>query len=176
MTQNHSAADSVVTPQNGLKLLAWAATLLAVLSIANLPGEWGHSICGAWGCGPPTQALVGCHLAWLVVLIPVALMICRQSHRTVESSQRIGKLFFLTGALLLVGVVLYQAATWWPTASEWQRSFFWQRCGFLIVTSVDVPMLQLLISGVIMIRRGRHSSSQQAEARSSSVSVENRSR
>lgn len=147
----------VITLQSGLKLFAWAATLLAALSIANLPGEWGHSVCGAWGCGPPTQALVSCHLAWFVVLTPLAVMASRWSHKTTESSQLLGKLFCLTGAFLLIAVVIYQAAAWWPAASEWQRTFFWQRCGFVIVTSVDIPMLQLLTVGIVMSRRGRRS-------------------
>ena len=49
----------------------WSGLLFGSLSVANLPGDWGHGICGPWGCGPPMQALVACHFAWLVVLAPL---------------------------------------------------------------------------------------------------------
>jgi hypothetical protein len=68
MTQTELTTGSIITLKNGLKLSAWAAMLFAALSITNLPGNWGHSVCGVWGCGPPTQVLVGCHLAWFAVL------------------------------------------------------------------------------------------------------------
>ncbi len=157
MTQTQLTTHRVITLQSGLKLFAWAATLLAALSIANLPGEWGHSVCGAWGCGPPTQALVCCHLAWLVLLTPVALMVGPLNQVPTPSRHRLGKLLFLAAGLLILGVVVHQRVTWWPAASEWQRNFFWQRCGFVIVTSVDIPMLQLLTVGLVMSRRGRRS-------------------
>ena len=144
----------IITLKNGLKLSAWAATLYTALSITNLPGNWGHSVCGVWGCGPPTQVLVGCHLAWLVVLIPLSLIIGRSYRKRSGSPQQLGKFLFLSGASLVMIVVIYQAATWWPAANDWQSNYFLQRCGFVIVTSVDIPMLQLLAIGLFMIRRG----------------------
>jgi hypothetical protein len=58
-------------------LTGWGLTLAGTLSIASLPGDWGNSICGAWGCGPPLQALVACHASWVVVLIPAGMSIRR---------------------------------------------------------------------------------------------------
>ncbi|NOY40589.1 MAG: hypothetical protein GXP26_01960 [Planctomycetes bacterium] len=156
--------NSVFTLRNGIRLLAWMVVLLASLSITNLPGNWGHSVCGVWGCGPPTQVLVGCHLAWLVVLIPLSMISGRSCGKTMISPQRVGKLLCVVGVSLVMAIVIYQWATWWPVASELQRNYFVQRCGFVIVTSVDIPMLQLLAIGLVMIRRGRRSSFSSEEA------------
>ena len=40
--------------------------------------ELGHSICGPWGCGPPTEALLAMHCFWLVSLL-VAAFALKQS-------------------------------------------------------------------------------------------------
>ncbi len=160
-TQKQFSTRSLMAPKNGLKLFAWAAALFGTLSISNLPGDWGHSVCGVWGCGPPTQALVGCHLAWFVVLIPLAIFGSRSYRKTIGPTQQLGKLLCITGTMLLMAVVVYQWATWLPAVSEWHREFFWQRCGFVIATSIDIPMLQILAIGLVMVRRGRHSSSSQ---------------
>ncbi len=148
----------IVTLKNVLKLFVWTATLLAALSITNSPGNWGHSVCGVWGCGPPTQVLVGCHLAWLIVLIPLAMIVSRSFHRTIGPPQHFGKILCVVGAILVMTVVMYQWATWLPAVSDWQRKYFLQRCGFTIATCVEIPMLQLLAIGLVMIRQGRRSS------------------
>ena len=158
MDPTQSTSRGIITLRNGLGLSLWTVLFFAALSITNLPGNWGHSVCGVWGCGPPTQVLVGCHLAWLVVLVPLSMLLCQPQPLSIRSPQHLGKILFITGAIMVLGVVLYQAATWLPTVSDWKHSYFIQRCGFVIVTSVDIPMLQLIAIGLFMIRRGaRHS-------------------
>jgi len=144
-----------MTPKTGLICVLWVAALYGSLSIATLPGDWGHSVCGVWGCGPPTQALVGCHLAWAVVLLPLSVIVSSTTCFATCSARKLGKLLCLTAVLLLVSVVLYQRATWWSLASDWQRGFFWHRCGFVVVTSVEIPMLQLFVAGMILVSRTR---------------------
>jgi hypothetical protein len=153
MAPTQATSGGIITLQSGLKLSIWAATLFAALSITSLSGNWGHSVCGVWGCGPPTQVLIGCHLAWLVVLVPLSTIISRFNLKDIGSPQNFGKLLFITGATLVVAVVLYQGATWWPMVGDRQRNYFLQRCGFVIVTSVDIPMLQLLAIGLWLMRR-----------------------
>ena len=152
MALTQAATGGMITPQNGLKLSIWAAALFAAISITNLSGNWGHSVCGIWGCGPPTQVLIGCHLAWLVVLVPLSTIISRSNLKVIGSPQHFAKLLFITGATFVVAVVLYQGATWWPMVGDRQRNYFLQRCGFVIVTSVDIPMLQLLTIGLWRMR------------------------
>ncbi len=131
-----------------LGVIAWSGLLLASLSVAKLPGDWGHGICGAWGCGPPAQALAACHLAWLVVLTPPVAFVIRRSR---QAQFRTGLLLLLVSVALLLAVIAYQRVVWWPEASEWQRSFFWQRCGFCLATTVDIPILQMLGLGLLLL-------------------------
>lgn len=131
-----------------LGLFVWSGLLLASLSVAKLPGDWGHPICGAWGCGPPAQALAACHLAWLVVLMPPVVFVMRRSR---QAQFRAGLLLTFASVALLLTVIAYQRIVWWPEANEWQRSFFWQRCGFCLATSVDVPILQMLGLGLLLL-------------------------
>lgn len=147
--------SQLFTLRSGLALIVWASALLAALSITNLPVNWGHSICGVWGCGPPLQALVGCHLAWLVVLGPLVELVTRSSPRPSDLRLHLGKLLCLIGASLLLTVVVYQRVMWWPAVSEMQQNYFWQRCGFIVVTSVDVPILPMMVVGLTYLLRDR---------------------
>ena len=65
--------------------IAWALAAFGALSLANLPGEYGHSLCGPWGCLPPLQALAAMHLFWVVVLgPPVAWALMKWQPRPVK--------------------------------------------------------------------------------------------
>ncbi len=131
-----------------LGLAGWSGMLLASLSVAKLPGDWGHGICGAWGCGPPTQALVACHLAWLVALTPPVVFIMYWSRR---AQCRVGFLLTALSICAVLALIAYQRIVWRPEAYEWQRSFFWQRCGFCLATTVDVPILQMFGLGLVLL-------------------------
>ncbi len=147
--------NRMFAPRSLFWLIVWATALYGALSVSNLAGDWGHSVCGPWGCGPPTQALVGCHLAWLVILAPLALSVGPMGNISAGNRLRIGQALIYVGLLLLSGIVAYQTLAWWPNVSEWQQRFFWQRLGFVIVTTVDVPMLQILVAGVTLVLRAR---------------------
>lgn len=129
----------------------WGAVLLGALSISRLPGDWGHGICGPWGCGPPLQSLVACHSAWLVALTAPVALVTRSSWLSTRVVRRVGVVLALIGCLGLLGVVMYQLVFWLPQSSEWQRPYFWHRCGFVIATSVDLPLVQLSGLGVALI-------------------------
>ncbi len=131
-------------------LIVWGLALTGTLSIANWPGNWGHSVCGAWGCGPPLQALVACHASWLVVLIPVMARVRRiTSFRTVRLAGAIGFSLAITCAL---GVVIHEYLTWYAQASEWQRPYFWHRVGFVIFTTVELPLLEIAGVSTVFLR------------------------
>lgn len=139
---------SSVFVRNCVGLVLWGTGMAAVLSLARWSGDWGHGVCGPWGCGPPTQALISCHLAWLVFLTPPAVLLLR---RTTHFQRRLGLFLILVAAVGLLSVVAYEWATWWPDAGEWQRAFFWQRCGFCIATAIDFPVLQTLAVGILLL-------------------------
>lgn len=119
----------------------WGLVLTGSLSIANWPGDWGHSVCGAWGCGPPLQALVACHLSWLVVLVPSALLLL---NRAAQRAVLVVGITGLTLGLLTAGIItIHEHLTWAAQVSDWQREFYWHRVGFVILTTVEVPVLEL---------------------------------
>ena len=139
-------------------MVVWAAALLGALLISHLPGNWGHGICGPWGCGPPLQSLVACHLAWLVVFGPAAFLVARSTRLHPRIVKLIGIGFMLVGCLGVLAIVIHQGLVWWPHASQWQRNFFWQRCLFVLATAVDVPVTQLFFASAVLLLTARRRS------------------
>jgi hypothetical protein len=131
-------------------LAAWSAILVATLSIAQWPYDWGHAICGPWGCGPPMQALVSCHLSWFVVLVPAVILLQRSGQFSNQSLRRLGTTLCLASITVLISIVAFERLTWWPMIGESHRAYFWHRCGFEIATMVDVPTLQLFATGAYL--------------------------
>jgi hypothetical protein len=52
-------------------------------------------------------------------------------------------------------VIVYQRVAWWPSVSDWQRGFVWQRCDFVLATSIDLPVAQILLIGTYLSAVGR---------------------
>jgi len=72
----------------------------------------------------------------------------------------------LLGAIIgLLTIVVYQRLIWLPAASDFQRPYFWQRCGFVIATSIDLPLLQLLLAGIALRLWPNHGSHRAATSR-----------
>ena len=137
-------------------LVTWSIALGATLSIASWPGDWGHGVCGPWGCGPPLQALVACHAAWLVVLFPPTLWI--RMRGSFALCRRIGWLVLAAGVLGILGLSLRESLTWLSHSDELHRSYWPQRIGFVLITLVDVPLVQLALAGVALLtKRGDRS-------------------
>lgn len=130
-------------------LLGWGLALKGTLSIAQLPGHWGHSVCGVWGCGPPLQAIVASHGSWLVLLLPpVLIALQRFSGRTLRISAMTALVLALVG---LLGVAVHEYLTWYAGASAWQRTFFGRRVWFVVLTTVEVPLMQVLGLSVLVL-------------------------
>lgn len=134
-------------------IVVWGLVLTAMLSISNWPGDWGHGICGPWGCGPPLQALLACHLSWLVVLLPLAGVL--RSWLSCRQQRVLGMIALVIGCVGMGGLVAYELGTWWPAASEWQRRFFWQRVGFVIATQVELPLVEVIVTGMFLLSGAR---------------------
>jgi len=136
-------------------LLGWGIALYAALQVGRLELHSEHGICGPWGCGPPPEALAACHLFWLVLLFPPALVIAaRLAPRRVH---KLGWALAGAAALGIAAVVVHEAITWLPDASDWQRRYFVQRCLFSLATLVEVPLPELLLVGIALaaLSRGR---------------------
>ncbi len=137
---------------SGLKIIAgivvWGLVFLSTLSIGQVKADWGHSICGPWGCGPPLPALLACHLSWLVVLLPLVVFI--QTRIGERATRSLGSILISFGLIGTVGIIACEFFTWWPSATEFHRRYLWQRLGFSIVTQVDLPVIESIVTGCFL--------------------------
>lgn len=124
----------------------WGLAIWGALLLSDLPGHWGHGICGPWGCGPPLQALVACHLAWLVLLLPGAWLLRGQPRKCSVAIS-----IMSTAVISLILITIHEAFVWLPVASSWQRSYFPQRIGFVVATLIEVPVTEMLLSGAFLL-------------------------
>ena len=123
-------------------LAMWLLAMLAALRVSQLDVRFTHLICGPWGCGPTLQALVACHLFWLILLAPPATV---AAHYSDISTVRLVALTAIGAAIAtLAGVAIHEAITWLP---QGQGSYFIQRCLFVVVTTIELPIVQLLLLG-----------------------------
>ena len=127
----------------------WAAALYGTLNIHTLPASWAHSICGPWGCGPPTEALVACHGFWCVLGLPIAAIAA--ARLPVRQLPRLAGLLLGLGALGIVALGAWEAVNWLPHVAEHQRGYFPQRWMFSIATRVDFPIAQMLLAGALVL-------------------------
>lgn len=130
----------------GLLLSLWCGCLYSVLRVTEIPGNWGHWICGPWGCGPRLQALVACHGFWLVLLVPAAMIL----NEALPSRQLrlIGTLVAGLGAAGILLVALIQGCTWLPVTPR--PYYFGQRVLFSVATTVEFPMVQFVCIGLLL--------------------------
>lgn len=135
--------------KNLTAVVGWAVALLLALQVATLPGDWEHSVCGPWGCGPPVQALVGWHLAWLVLLLPMAWS-ARRLPRRVRNACGLSVMgLAVTGVLL---IAWREWVEWLPQVSESLQQYYPHRVGFVLVTWVELPLLELFPAGLLLWR------------------------
>ena len=72
---------------------------------------------------------------------------------TPTTSRRIGRTLIVVGILLIVATVLLERINWWQQVSEDTQRYFWQRSAFVVAINVDFPMVQLVITGTVMLFR-----------------------
>ena len=83
---------------------------------------------------------MACHAAWLVVLVPLAILLRRCSLRTVGRVASAGLALSMLG---LVAFARHESLTWFVQASDWARHYYWRRVGFVVLTSVEIPLLEV---------------------------------
>ena len=124
-----------------IPLVGWAAALFGCLQLHTL--DLDHSICGPWGCGPPSSALLAMHSFWLVLLMPLAWL-----GPMVWPSldwAAFGKVLLWAGlaAMVVIGVTdffIFQSDLTRPV-------YIWQRFLFRLATLPDWPFMQLALTG-----------------------------
>jgi len=124
----------------------WGTACLGVLRLQDLTHDFGHGICGAWGCGPPVQALLACHGFWTVNL--AALLWVNHEWLPLLWERRLSNLGLLIAIGGFVAVAGHLMLFWYPHAAETVRPYIVQRYLFSIATLVDVPLVQLTVFGI----------------------------
>ena len=130
--------------------VVWTTALAGGLHFHKIEME--HSICGPWGCGPATSALIGMHLFWLIIIAPLGLLTSQLPHL---EWRRFGRGLAVAALVITLGVGIYDYFTWHrePLAP----TYVFQRFFFRIATLVDVPILQIGLTGFLIAKLG-HSS------------------
>ena len=132
--------------------IAWAALVLGSLQTKLLVSASAHSVCGPWGCGPETSALVAMHAGWLAVIGPPLVYFPLRLKWSSSAVRRMSLGLFSAGLSGVLAIVAWQWLVWLPQAGAWSKDYIWQRCGFAVVTAVDWPLIPLLIlSGILWI-------------------------
>lgn len=129
---------------------AWAAALYGSLQIYHLE-LGGHSICGAWGCGPTDTALIGYHTFWLVLILPIVPIAIRMA--PAARVRNWGTVLAIAGVAGLIVLALVDGVHYWQTSHASQ--YLVQRCLFRLATFVDIPLAQIVLVGLLMRRLAR---------------------
>jgi hypothetical protein len=59
------------------------------------------------------------------------------------TQRRIATTALILVTMFAVGIGVYEYLTWLPHTSDWQRPFYWHRVGFMILTTVELPLLEV---------------------------------
>jgi len=131
-------------------LLVWFGSMRAVLEIANLNLGLKHSVCGPWGCGPRTEALIAVHGFWMVLLLPPLYWLAR---RTPPAWLHwIGACFLALGALALAGIGGW---AWHDSLHALPEKLLLHGYLFAVVTAVEIPAVQVLLAGAMCLLTAR---------------------
>lgn len=125
-------------------LISWFGAIFGCLQLHRL--DLGHSICGPWGCGPPTSALLGWHCLWFVLLIPVGMTFTRISPAWGWRKFGMGLLAAASVTALAIGIHDY--FSWQPDL--FKPAHVIQRFFFKLAILIDVPVIQTGILGLVM--------------------------
>ena len=128
-------------------LPAWGIALFAALSLADVRSSWSDLLCGPWGCSAPLEAIVSCHLAWLIVLGPPFAWL----QRTLSRRSR----FVMASAVSLsamVGAIVIATRPHSESVASSTRALpvSWQirQSAIDVIGFVDAPVIPLLLLGL----------------------------
>ena len=129
----------------------WSVGLYGTLRIHELNLSLGHSICGPWGCGPLTEALIGYHAFWFVLFLPLGLIAAAFFAPTAR--RRLGTTILLLGAIGSVGYMAWDA--WGYYQQVGTTNLLIQRALFALATAIDFPTVQFGVMGFVLMRSPR---------------------
>lgn len=143
-----------MTRASGL-LLIWGFALWGALSIRHVPGDWGHGICGPWGCGPPLQSLAAMHAAWLVLLLPAAALLAAAPSLSRRFKRRAALALAGAGGAALVAIAVRESLVGPCSFGGSAATYLPQRIAFVAATTIDAPLTQLVAAGLALLGLAR---------------------
>jgi hypothetical protein len=127
--------------------VVWGLFAYGTLCLGQLPGDFGESLCGVWGCLPPLQALAAMHLLWLLLLAPLIVLGTAQLG---PRFLRFAGMLLVSGSVLAIAVVAGLDLLDWFSRTAPEFHVYWpRRTLYTLLTLSDVPFFQLLIAGAI---------------------------
>jgi len=130
--------------QTAVAMPVWLSALYATLSLANVRSSWSGVLCGPWGCTAPLEAVISCHLSWMVVLWPIIWLTIR--NHSVESRR-----WRVTGwGLLAFGIAGIASLTIQETffsGIAFNSPYLLRRVGLKVVGFVEAPVIAAFIAG-----------------------------
>ena len=153
----HDGKKVMQQPLRLFALTAWFGAVWGALQIHKLDLQLEQSICGVWGCGPPTEALIGYHTFWMLLLLPLVVSLRRSWP---ERCQRIGWITLSLASLVLLLQVGFDAISFARRSGS--THYLLERAGFTLATSVDLPVIPVLISAGTLLVLARFNRSHDA--------------
>lgn len=136
----------------------WAGLILGALRANGLFSDSAYSVCGPWGCGPPTNSLLAVHLGWLAAIAPPAIYIAWRLPFSGRTIRRFAYGLMFVGLVGLSSIVAWQWFVWLPGTNESFRPYIWQRCFFALATAIDLPFAQIVLTSIGLCLVGKGSS------------------
>jgi hypothetical protein len=134
-------------------LSVWLAALYCFLSLHRVSDDWGHDICGPWGCGPPLQALIGWHGFCLVAAtLPVAFA---ATHWPKQHLRWTGVALAAAGLIGVLAIFAVQSVTAYQAVSQGQPAYLIQRWLFSLATFTSVPLVPMILAGGVLMIAGK---------------------
>lgn len=96
--------------------IAWAALVLGSLQSKLLVSASAHTVCGPWGCGPETPALVAIHSGWLAFISPPLIFFPLRLKWPSAAIRRLSYGLFAIGLVGVLAIVAWQWLVWLPQA------------------------------------------------------------
>lgn len=128
-------------------LPAWAGSMFGCLQLNQANLGLRHGICGAWGCGPKVEALLGFHGFTLLLIVPFAILV---GFVLTPVRRRNAGNYVIWAALLGILIYMVQDGIREAVAAR----YVVQRALFSVAIATDIPLVQTLIAGLVL-RFGR---------------------
>lgn len=124
----------------------WIAAIWGTLQMHQLDLQLGHSVCGPWGCGPRTEALLGYHGFWMLIFLPPAIGL--GVYLSPSTARKVGLGVLMFGALAILVHVGIDGVMHANRVGS--TEYVAQRAFFKLVTSVDLPMIPTILAGSLL--------------------------